>query len=206
MAEPVYLDVTQKENIVISKKEALRYLGYILAKPDEIVEEELMRCMDEIRERMKCRAVFTRRPIVIQGDGIDFGFETVESRHLAKHLRGCEEAILFAATLGADVDRCIRRYQMTAPARGAVCQAVGAAAIEGYCDYLNERWETEADKEGLRLRRRFSPGYGDLKLAFQKPLLRELDAARKIGLCLTDACLMVPEKSVSAIIGAERMR
>lgn len=201
MTEPIYLDTTDSSQIQINKKEALRYLGYILAKPDEAVESELDGCMEEIHSLLKCRAAYTRRPVRMEGDYLDFGFAGVESGHLAKNLKGCSEVYLFVATLGADVDRRIRRYQMVSPAKAAICQAVGAAAIEAYCDLLNDRWKKEEEAKGSSLRHRFSPGYGDLPLAFQKPLLRELDAARKLGLCLTDACLMVPEKSVSAIIG-----
>lgn len=203
MTEPIYLDITNQSEIQINKKEALRYLGYILAKPDNVVESELDSCMEELHSLLKCRAAYTRRPVQAQGDYLDFGFAGVESRHLAKNLQGCTEVYLFVATIGADVDRRIRRYQMTSPAKAAICQAVGAAAIEAYCDLLNDRWKKEEEAKGGGLRHRFSPGYGDLPLDFQKPLLRELDAARKLGLCLTDACLMVPEKSVSAVIGVE---
>lgn len=201
MTEPIYLDATDSSQIQINKKEALRYLGYILARPDEVVDAELDNCMEEIRSLLKCRATYTRRQVKVEGNHLDFGFAGVESSHLAKNLKGCREVYLFVATLGADVDRRIRRYQMTSPAKAAICQAVGAAAIEAYCDCLNDRWRKEEEARGNSLRHRFSPGYGDLPLAFQKPLLGELDAARKLGLCLTGACLMVPEKSVSAIIG-----
>ena len=49
--------------------------------------------------------------------------------------------------------------------------------------------------------RSFSPGYGDLPLDTQKELVQVLDMHRKIGVSLTDSCLMVPSKSVTAILG-----
>ena len=48
---------------------------------------------------------------------------------------------------------------------------------------------------------RYSPGYGDLPLTLQPQLLSLLDAARQIGLTLTDTCLMTPRKSVTALFG-----
>ena len=40
-------------------------------------------------------------------------------------------------------------------------------------------------------------------LDYQRTLLAFLDTPRKIGVSLTDALLMVPSKSVSAIIGVK---
>lgn len=48
---------------------------------------------------------------------------------------------------------------------------------------------------------RFSPGYGDLPLETQRELVRVLDTHRKIGVSLTGSCLMMPSKSVTAILG-----
>ena len=50
---------------------------------------------------------------------------------------------------------------------------------------------------------RYSPGYGDFPLTAQRELLSLLDAPRKVGVSLTDTLLMVPSKSVSAIIGVK---
>ena len=58
-----------------------------------------------------------------------------------------------------------------------------------------------AAADGETLRPRYSPGYGDLPLAFQQDLFRALDCERRLGLTLTDSLLMVPSKSVTAIIG-----
>ena len=48
---------------------------------------------------------------------------------------------------------------------------------------------------------RFSCGYGDLPVSTQKTFLQVVDAERKIGLHVSESCMLVPEKSVTAIIG-----
>ncbi len=55
--------------------------------------------------------------------------------------------------------------------------------------------------ENKYLSKRFSPGYGDLSLEIQKNLLAYLDAHRRIGIELTENYLMIPQKSVTAILG-----
>ena len=58
--------------------------------------------------------------------------------------------------------------------------------------------------EGETLVPRYSPGFGDFPLSAQREILSVLDAARAIGVSLTDTLLMVPSKSVSAVIGVKR--
>ncbi len=80
-------------------------------------------------------------------------------------------------------------------------QAIGAERIESLCDmFCGELAETYA-KDGMSLRPRFSPGYGDLPLEAQKSVFKALDCHRKIGLALNDSLLMSPSKSVTAIVG-----
>lgn len=76
-------------------------------------------------------------------------------------------------------------------------QAVGAERIESLCNAFVQMLRDE----GMHMRPRFSPGYGDLPLAAQKEIFRALDCARHIGLSLNDSMLMSPSKSVTAIIG-----
>ena len=54
---------------------------------------------------------------------------------------------------------------------------------------------------GLVPTRRYSPGYGDLPLSVQPALLDALDAGRRLGVTLTESLLMVPMKSVTAVVG-----
>ena len=48
---------------------------------------------------------------------------------------------------------------------------------------------------------RYSPGYGDLGIDIQKEILRILNAPRKIGLTASKYNILLPTKSVTAIIG-----
>ena len=50
------------------------------------------------------------------------------------------------------------------------------------------------------MRWRFSPGYGDWPLE-QQPEMVRLAESEKIGVHLSDASMLVPRKSITAIIG-----
>ena len=80
-------------------------------------------------------------------------------------------------------------------------QAVAAAMIETCCDEVNDALRHMAEREGLYCRPRFSPGYGDCPLTAQRSIVDALNATRLIGLTVTPTSLLMPTKSVTAVIG-----
>ena len=120
-------------------------------------------------------------------------------RDLKRHLEGCERAALFCATLGAGVDRLIRRWESVDMARALALDGCAAAAAEELCDQIERAIQSEFP--GCSFPYRFSPGYGDLPLEEQGRLLALLDASRRIGLTLTAGGMLVPVKSVVALAG-----
>lgn len=51
---------------------------------------------------------------------------------------------------------------------------------------------------------RYSPGYGDWPIGVQPRIAALLDTPRRIGLCVTGTCLMLPRKSITAALGLSR--
>ena len=186
-------------------RETLRYLGYG-GIPVEEIDLRVLTFIEEItaelreKSNMKNRAIWM--PLSQTEDRICFGEHIkIRSRDLSCHLAGCEEGILFAATLGTEADRIIYRYSRMDMSKGVIAEAAATALIEAYCDDCQAGWEETARKQGRTLRERFSPGYGDFSIVYQKDILALLDAARKLGLTLTDGLMLAPAKSVTAIIG-----
>ena len=130
-----------------------------------------------------------------QNDGITIGKCHTESRGLSEVVKDSDECILLAATLGIGVDRLIIRMASTSPRDAFVIDAMADAMIEAVCDMAEERLTA-----GLETAPRFSPGYADLELSFAKEILALTDAERLIGIKLSESGLMLPKKSVNAII------
>ncbi|MBE5771499.1 MAG: Vitamin B12 dependent methionine synthase activation subunit [Clostridiales bacterium] len=183
-------------SIPFDETEILRYAG--CKKKSEQIASLLSECMAEAKEKICYRVCFCTLPASVAENGCDFGAFSLESRHLARRLQGSKEAILFAATLGLDLDRLIARYGRLSPAKGLLFQAIGAAQIEALCDQFCRDIEKDA---GVRLLPRFSPGYGDLPLSVQKKIFSCLGCEERIGLFLNDSLLMIPTKSVTAFAG-----
>ena len=183
-------------------REAARYLGYRGTQPDSMVEAMIEECIAEVETAAVPRSIRERFPLTFAGDEtFQVASLRLRSRSLQRNLAGCKEVYLFAATLGIAVDTLIKRAALMDTAKGAVMQAAAAAVIEAFCDAENDKLRQEAESESLYLRPRFSPGYGDLSLDCQRDFLNLLKAQKNIGLTVTDSGLMVPIKSVTAIIG-----
>ena len=99
------------------------------------------------------------------------------------------------------MDALARRYSQTSGADALIAQATGAALIEAWCDRCEADLLAEPAVAGESLRFRYAPGYGDLPLETQRELLAVLDASRRAGILLSPNLLMIPSKSISAIIG-----
>lgn len=189
--------------IAFERSEALRYLGYHgTQQPDEAVQQSLDRCADELQNVVAPKSVFQAFPLTHPVEGtMKLADVFIHSKNLSRTLKGCTSVYLMAATLGVDVDRLIARASAVRMSDAVMYQAIAAAMIEAYCDEVNDVLRQEAKRVGLYCRPRFSPGYGDFRIEHQRDFSRLLNTPKKIGLTVTESCLLVPIKSVTAVIG-----
>jgi len=193
------------ENIPsFDRAEILRYAG-CKDSADEQIHALLNDCLNESAGVFSYRVSYRLFDVKRNTGGIALGELQTDSAALARRLAGCEKAVVFAATVGLGIDRFIERNAGVATAKAVLFQAIGAERIERLCDSFCEDLEREYGARGYKVTSRFSPGYGDLPMTLQKTIFTQLDCARKIGLTLTDSLLMTPTKSVTAIVGLQKI-
>ena len=183
-------------------KEAIRYLGYGRHAVDDrtlAMVQEAFRQLDQVADPKIIYRIFELS--VGDKNCLEIGKLLIESRNLYRNLNGCDQVILLGATLGIGVDMLMKRSSITDMAQAVVLQAAAAAMLEEYLDDWQEKEALELEKEGRYLRPRFSPGYGDFSIQHQETILRMLDTAKRIGLTMTESCMLTPTKSVTALIG-----
>ena len=180
----------------VDRTEVLRYLR---AEADGEIEALIEDCLAE------CAGALTGAGVCYRICDLNFedGFAVIcgrkiESHDLAHALAGCGEVILFGATVGLDMDRLIAKYSRLCPSRALCLDAIGDERIEALCDAFCAQMQ---QRTGSALGVRFSPGYGDLPLSYQRELFAILDCPRMIGLTLGESLLMSPSKSVTALVG-----
>ena len=189
-------------SIHIQTSEVLRYLR-VTGQPDKALQARVDQACEAVCQaavpRYTCRYFpLERRPegLCPRGSGL-----VLAGQAIAKHLEGCDGCYLMAATLGAGVDRLIARSQASDMAFALMLDAAASDGIEYVCDYAEAELSFAERQKGGFLTGRFSPGYGDLSITIQKDFLFAVDAPRKIGLTVSAGGILLPQKSVTAILG-----
>ena len=194
----------------INYSEILRYAS--AKESSEVVDELIEDCISELDDLLSfkiCYGVFKVENNVFDiGSEITYScnlsFTKTVSKDLYTNLKDCSEFIVFASTIGLEIDRLIRKYSHISPAKAVVLQAYGAERIESLCNVFIDDIKKEDFMTGKVMHPRFSPGYGDLSINIQKDIFKVLDCSKHIGLSLNNNLLMSPSKSATAIIGIEK--
>ena len=181
-----------KTAISVDEKELKRRLS-VSSDFDVSVYEKAVKAVLSESAPKTC---FVRVPVSADESGVSFPFGKVDSCDLAKNLSGCSEAFVFAITLGHGVERLLSRMSRLSAADFFVYDAAGSALAESVCDKAEE-----IIKGDVECKPRFSPGYGDFSLSVQKDVLSLVNAERLLGITLTDTNLMLPQKSITAVMG-----
>ena len=192
--------------LIPDRSEIYRYLGYHGTEPEENVTGSVEACLQELLPMLVPKEIHRFFPLEKSPNGgwIIEGI-TIKSTALERNLDGCTKVCLMAATIGFGPDRLSERARAEGKmSRSVIFQAAGSASIERWCDEVNDKIRSEAKREGFYTRPRFSPGYGDFSLDFQEQLFRILGVSKTIGVTLTEHQLMMPSKSVTALIGLGR--
>ena len=185
--------IEQYGTLPLRNREIARYAHRSPEEARELIEA----CRTEATPVLDNRVCWDVFPCVPTGEKLDLGFTVTDSKALRKNLRGCGRVVLFAATVGEDLDRLIGTYRERDPERAVVLHALGAEAVEAVCD----RFCNDLRKEYRRTRPRFSPGYGDLPLTVQRSVFLALGCESSIGITLDGTLRMHPSKSVTALVG-----
>jgi hypothetical protein len=196
--------VKNRSHIEIDAKQVCRYLGYkadVEPSPRiaSLLDEHLQRARELIRPAYSYvirdvqfaagSLVFIQGPVAFQGDSI------------AGLLGRCDKVAVFVLTIGDALEgTVVRLADEGLIVEAYVLDAIGSAATEGLADYVEGQIVSSAQAEGLCASRRFSPGHCDWDIGQQRMLFHALKGDWA-GVHLTDDCLMVPQKSVSGVIG-----
>lgn len=186
----IYRNVDARE-IKLDRRELAARLG----TPHGLEGGEFAGIYDELVKVAKPAYVAMRVKLNREKDGISIGKTLSKSTSLMKISEGASSALVLVATLGVGVDRLILKAAQLSPSRAFITDAMADALIEALCDLAESRI-----CEGLATRPRFSPGYGDLELSLGNELIALSGADKTLGIRMTESGLMVPKKSVNALI------
>ncbi|HVO13436.1 MAG TPA: vitamin B12 dependent-methionine synthase activation domain-containing protein [Vicinamibacteria bacterium] len=191
------------------EEDVLRVMGYVpLAAPAAVVaavrgrlggEDEALWAIEGGAVLFPAAAVDAAEPaLAVEEVRFEVG------RTLAGQLAGAEAVVVFLCTAGPGMER--RARQLVAegdPFTGFIADALASLVVERAADLIEDRVRDHAERCGLHLTNRYSPGYCGWRVEEQQKLFSLLPPGF-CGVRLSDSSLMQPIKSVSGIIGLGR--
>ncbi len=124
-----------------------------------------------------------------------------KSQVIARLLEKCQKVAVFALTVGNRLEEMVRQLaKEKLVLKASVLDAIGSVATEKLADAVQAQIDEKAHANGQVISRRFSPGYCDWNIGQQRMLFWAL-RGNTAGIHLTNVCLMIPQKSISGIIG-----
>ena len=177
----------------IKKAEALRYAG-VKGVCDENTLKLFDTAFELLSESIRPKAVYKYAQVNYTDDSVIIDGYEIKSTGLRKFLKGAKGCVLLAATAGIEADRLINRYSLVEPSLALMTDALSAAAVEALCNKLCS-CDFNVEEQC-----RFSPGYSDFPIEYQKRIVRELSAELNIGVTLNSSLMLSPSKSVTAIV------
>lgn len=190
--------------LTIPREEVLRYLGHKSSqKIDDNINNLIDECIEETKKIINPKFVFAEYTKTLIDDGvkIDGTNLILEGNDIREHLKSAKKVVLMAVTLGNNIEQKTRLYERINLTKAVILDSCATTAVEEICDKIEEYVKEEALKEDLGITFRYSPGYGDLPLDVQKNFVNTLRADKTIGLTVSENNLLMPRKSVTAIIG-----
>jgi hypothetical protein len=189
--------------IEINRRAALRHLGY---KSGSKIDDRIKTIIDQSLERAKQLAepagIYLIDIIVEHSaDEVKLGCGIViRSKPVSRLMRFCTKAVIFTVTVGPAAEAEAAQIMDDKPAEAVILDSAAGEAAEGAVEYLHKTIQMHSHRANLHLTPRFSPGYADWPLEAQRDIFACLRPER-IGITLTETCMMIPRKSVSGIIG-----
>lgn len=185
----------------LNRQEAFRYMGYKTGNIDEKIIALTDQCESELISVIKPRFVYKVFDIEHSDNGVVVNNTSLilKGKDIAKHLQDCERCILMCATVSIDVDNLIRKYEAQDMAKAVIADCLASAAIEQVCNEAEKEIKSAVGEYNFTWR--FSPGYGDFPLEIQRDFVDVLDAQKRVGVNVSESLIMIPRKSVTAVIG-----
>ena len=169
------------------------------AKASALITRVAESVLDEANALLKPAAIHGWLPVEdFQHERITFPWRILAAPWW-RGLRGASRLYLALCTIGPDLEKRVAELmvgdmmQAMALTGGHGCGKRGFATGE-------ERIAASAEKEGLSAGMHANPGQDGWPIEQQR-IIFSLVPAEKIGMRLTESCLMLPRKSVSFVIG-----
>ena len=182
--------------------EVLRYLGHKDQQISTELEEQINKYIAFFDIKIKPKYMYRIFDVEV---GKYIGLKDTNVNFIGKdiynHLKNASKCAVMVATLGIESERILNYLSKTKISEAILFDAVCTAEIEAVCDKCEEEIKNKILENDFFTNYRYSPGYGDFPLESQRQIVSLIGCDKGIGLTVTDSSLLIPRKSVTAVIG-----
>ena len=189
----------------INKDEVLRYLGYRRQVITDSLNALIEDLINETKNIIRPKATYQQFAVEVGKTNLVLAGTNVEliGKDIARHLKDSTQCIVLATTLGWEIEQKINYYKRFDLTKSVVLDVCASVAIESYTDEIEIEIRALALEQNYGITYRYSPGYGDFPITSQRMIVRSLEADKRIGLTVTEDSILLPRKSITAIIGLQ---
>lgn len=193
----------------LDKEEILRYQGYSRKKVKEPNQNILRITKEEINRGyslFKPQGIYSL--IKIKGSALE-GRINLESglifrfaKSIIKQLKGASHLLVGVVTIGDLLEKKVSElFSHGEFPQALALDAVGTVAVEDFSRKVRKLARQEAIEQGFKTSRHFSPGYSGWEVSQQEIVFKSIPSDN-IGVRLSKGFMMLPQKSLSWVIGA----
>ena len=125
----------------------------------------------------------------------------LQAPKIIHYLSQAVQIAVITLTIGPKLEQKVSEYfTLGEYTTGLLLDAAGTAAVEVAADQVCEFIKNQAAQQGYLVLPRFSPGYGQWDISVQ-PLILDLANGHEINVTVTESCMLLPRKSITAVIG-----
>jgi hypothetical protein len=193
----------------LDEEEILRYQGYSRNKVKE-PNQNILRITEEEINRgyslFKPQGIYSL--IKIKGSALE-GRINLESglifrfaKSIIKQLKGASHLLVGVVTIGDLLEKKVSDlFSQGEYPRALTLDVIGTVAVEDFSRKVRKLARQEVIEQGFNTSRHFSPGYSGWEVSQQEIVFKSIPSDN-IGVSLTKGFMMLPQKSLSWVIGA----
>jgi hypothetical protein len=193
-----------RKALTVSHSDILKSMGMELKDADsyllELLDAQVQYCTNICSPKFSFK-IFNNPNF--PGNGI-LSIENVNfniGKILEKYLHHSELLAFFVVTIGNEIENYSKEHLIQGNGlEGLISNLIGSELAEQVADICQNEIEKVATKSGFKITNRYSPGYCNWNVSEQHQLFSLL-GNDNCGIILNTSALMMPEKSVSGIIG-----
>lgn len=182
-------------------------IGKIIGYHDKDIPEMVMETIDDILEELikKCKLqggykVFENISIkndLLMVENVEFKTKKI----ISNSITNSDSIAILVSTAGKELSEWSNElFYEDYSLKGYIADITASILVEKTADLIQYKIEKEAESNFMKITNRYSPGYCGWDITEQHKLFSLL-SENFCGISLTDMALMIPIKSISAIIG-----